>query len=351
MKKLPCAIAILAFRLVTVGCVPLKPLQPETTDTQTGAPENQGTTGSTGTTSTTNPASVGTTVISTGIANTQASNSTATSAGSAMTLTLLGDGYAADILATNGANDSLSANFASALSADFLTWKLTQRTLDSSTKISRYSSNMALSPIVGNSHYSFASQLKTQNGITTNTVVRPGLLASDIEQGNISIQTPSSQIVVVQIGTDDFCAGTPNDVFATNFEGALSRVTNAYPNAKIVVLPALNLNDVASIYPVSHSVTGFAGSIPNCKQTRELFNSCAALSKETPRSFDDLKIINETMKNAAANINKQSSERVLFVDWNVTNPTATLDCTHVAQETLDRMAQTAWPQVQKLLQK
>ncbi len=265
----------------------------------------------------------------------------------AATLTHYGDSFASDFLAQTEMNGGMSADLASLLSADFLSWMLSagKQKADATTTFTRFSSFGASSAVTGKNYWSLASRLSNGTPVPTKSFTGPHVLAQNFADGTLAMGAPATKVVIVQLGTDDFCSGTTTDTFATTFASALSRIANTHPHAVIVVLPVFNLEQAIET-PDSHKVTGFAGRQPTCGEMRKFFASCPALSSENPRSTKDISLFDAAMAQSTRAL-AQMGRRAEFITWN-TKGTLAIDCTHPSAAMQQQMAESAWPTVQKL---
>jgi hypothetical protein len=176
------------------------------------------------------------------------------------------------------------------------------------------------------------------------------LLAGDVAKGDFLLSAPNSRIVMVQMGTDDFCDGTSVADFSNNITKAMKTIASFYSSSKIVAAPLLNLDSMATQYSSTHMVSGFAGTTPSCRDMRTLFASCKALSAAT-RPISDLNAMTAALESAVNEVNNQNPHRAIFANWNVEKPEATIDCTHPSSKTLQEMGERGWAQAKEFLLK
>jgi hypothetical protein len=267
--------------------------------------------------------------------------------GGGPTLTLYGDSFASDQMAKTEMNGNLPADVASFLSADLLSWILTngKQIPDANSVIAHYGGAGLSSAITGKASWSLVSKLNKNKTYETITITSPKMLTAGIANGQVSMGAPSTEIVAVQLGTDDFCLGTSEADFASNFGRALVRIADTHPNATILVFPVFDLKNAWSTTD-SHQVTGFAGRQPTCGEMRKVLAACPALSLESPRSLDAIDSFNASMAQNTNSLSK-TGRRAAFVNWNMKGSLA-IDCAHPSEATLKQMAESAWPSVQKL---
>jgi hypothetical protein len=263
------------------------------------------------------------------------------------TLTLYGDSFASDQMAKTEMNGNLPADVASFLSADLLAWILTngKQVPDTNSVVSHYGGTGVSSAIIGKTSWSLVSQLSKNKTYETIAITSPKMLSIGIANGQVSMGAPSTEIVAVQLGTDDFCFGTSETDFANNFGRALGRIADTHPNATILVFPVFDLKN-AWATPDSHQVTGFAGRQPTCGEMRKFLAACPALSVESPRSLSAIDSFNASMAQSTNSLSKMG-RRAAFVNWNMKGSLA-IDCAHPNEATLRQMAESAWPSIQKL---
>lgn len=278
----------------------------------------------------------------------QGQNSTAANA---KVITLLGDSFAQDLLANVPSNGNISPSLASALSADFLTWSLTKRPISDATQARLYSNSTELSPVIGEASWSIFSRLTKENPSVTRSVVKKNFLASTLNSNEFELPEINSTAIFLQIGTDDFCAGTSAENFASQMSAGVSKLAKERANAKIVVLPVFNLGVVAQNYAATRTVSGFAGHTPTCAQMRALFATCEAAFGVQARSFAAIDEMNTALSSAMTKLDGNFPNRIAFVNWNVPSPKAALDCSHASAESLEEMASAAWPAIQNFLAK